>query len=93
MIAVPGDSLDIILRHAPAGGVPHPEVFLRFVVALRSGEAEPGDRFGIIRSAMARCASTICARRSSVDSADQASARLYHLRASTSSCGTPSPAV
>ena len=26
----------------------HPEVFLRFVVALRSGEAEPGDRFGII---------------------------------------------
>ena len=37
MIAVPGDSLDIILRHAPAGGVPHPEVFLRFVVALRSG--------------------------------------------------------
>ena len=48
MIAVPGDSLDIILRHAPAGGVPHPEVFLRFVVALRSGEAEPGDRFGII---------------------------------------------
>ena len=30
---------------------------------------------------MARCASTICARRSSVDSADQASARLYHLLA------------
>ena len=33
MIAVPGDSLDIILRHATASGVPPPEDELRVGIA------------------------------------------------------------
>ena len=48
--AVPGDGLDVILRHAPTLGVHRPEVELRTGVSslLLGSSAVPGDGLGII---------------------------------------------